>query len=175
MAGPVVVSAVILGRHWNSEHPIADSKQLKHELRKKLYQTICREAIAVRTITVPASCVDQINILQASLFGMKLALELLIPKPDFVLVDGNHFPEISLPGEAIVRGDSSSTSIAAASIVAKVTRDRIMHGLQYLYPGWNFEQHKGYPTKNHRLMLNKRSPSPIHRKSFKIGRKLEDT
>ena len=166
LAGPVVVSAVILGQHWNPKHRLADSKQLKPEQREELYYKIIREATAVRTISVPASCVDRINVLQASLLGMKLAVEQLLPKADYVLVDGNHFPELNLPGEAIVHGDGKCASIAAASIVAKVTRDRIMEGMQFLYTGWNFGRHKGYPTRDHRQILKIRGPSPIHRKSF---------
>tara|TARA_B100001079_G_scaffold265447_1_gene271209 strand:- start:2248 stop:2817 length:570 start_codon:yes stop_codon:yes gene_type:complete len=166
LAGPVVVSAVILGKNWNAQHRLADSKELKPKERDVLFQIICKEAFAVSTVSMPASEVDRLNVLQASMVGMKKAVERLNPKADYVLVDGNRYPELNQPGKALVKGDSRCASIAAASIVGKVVRDRVMHGMDCLYPGWDFQRHKGYPTKGHREMLETRRPSMIHRHSF---------
>ena len=175
LAGPVVVSAVILGQNWDPGISLDDSKKLDSQEREERYRTIWERALAVRSVSVPASWVDRINILQASLLGMKLAVEQLHARPDYVLVDGNRYPELTQPGEAIVKGDALCASIAAASIVAKVTRDRIMKGLSRLYPGWGFEQHKGYPTRGHRQLLEERKPSTIHRNSFMLVRKTDKT
>ena len=170
-----MVSAVILGQNWDPGISLDDSKKLDSQEREERYRTIWERALAVRSVSVPASWVDRINILQASLLGMKLAVEQLHARPDYVLVDGNRYPELTQPGEAVVKGDALCASIAAASIVAKVTRDRIMKGLSRLYPGWGFEQHKGYPTRGHRQLLDERKPSAIHRNSFMLVRKTEKT
>ena len=162
----MVVSAVILGPSWNKKHKLADSKTLKPSDREEFFQIICREAKGVSTVSIPAFEVDRLNVLQASMVGMKKAVERLNPKADYVLVDGNRYPEINLPGKALVKGDSYCASIAAASIVGKVVRDRVMHGMDCLYHGWGFLQHKGYPTKVHRELLEKKDPSIVHRRSF---------
>ena len=168
----MVVSAVILGLSWNKNHKLADSKTLKPSDREELFQIICREAKGIKTVSIPAFEVDRLNVLQASMVGMEKAVERLNPKADYVLVDGNRYPGINLPGKALVKGDFYCSSIAAASIVAKVVRDRVMHGMDCLYHGWGFVQHKGYPTKVHREWLEKKGPSMIHRRSFKnIGKK----
>ncbi|MEK9858501.1 MAG: ribonuclease HII [Deltaproteobacteria bacterium] len=174
LAGPVVVSAVILGRNWNENHRLDDSKALKVKEREELYEIICQEALAVSTVSMSAELVDRLNVLQASLQGMKKAVERLNPKADYALIDGNRYPEMKLPGEALVKGDSRSASIAAASIVGKVVRDRVMQGMECLYPGWGFERHKGYPTQEHREILQKRKPSMIHRHSFQYVGNSED-
>ena len=174
MAGPVVVSAVILGKNWNENHRLDDSKALKVKEREELYEIICQEALAVSTVSMSAELVDRLNVLQASLQGMKKAVERLNPKADYALIDGNRYPEMMLPGEALVKGDSRSASIAAASIVGKVVRDRVMQGMECLYPGWGFERHKGYPTQEHRELLQKRKPSMIHRHSFQYVGNSED-
>ena len=119
-----------------------DSKALKVKEREELYKIICQEALAVSTVSMSAELVDCLNVLQASLQGMKKAVERLNPKADYALIDGNRYPEMKLPGEALVKGDSRSASIAAASIVGKVVRDRVMQGMECLYPGWGFERHR---------------------------------
>jgi ribonuclease HII len=170
----VIVSAVILGQSWKKYHELADSKTLKPSEREELFHIICGGAKGVSTVLMPAFEVDRLNVLEASMVGMKKAVERLHPKADYVLIDGNKYPEINLPGKALVKGDLYCASIAAASIVAKVVRDRVMRGLDYLYNGWGFAKHKGYPTKMHRDLLEKKSPSIVHRRSFQNVGSKED-
>ena len=166
LAGPVVAAAVILP----ASLPVAginDSKKLTPGKREHLFEEIYQHAVAVGIGIVDPSEIDRINILQASRFAMLLAVENLFPKPDYLLVDGT-FPIASqLPQEPIPKGDTLSISIAAASIIAKVTRDSMMAKYHQEYPRFGFAQNKGYPTKTHKAAIQKYGCCPIHRKSFK--------
>lgn len=167
LAGPVVVGAVILGAEWNDSHVLRDSKLLRESQRNQLFDVIRKEALAYKIVVISEKEIDEINILQATYLGMTRSAKELDIQPDYVLVDGNRYPPLlSIPGETIVKGDQRSKSIAAASILAKVTRDRIMVEYSSIYPDWDFQQHKGYPTKKHREAIAKYGMSPIHRKSF---------
>ncbi|MBN1780668.1 ribonuclease HII [bacterium] len=166
LAGPVVAAAVIM--HDISISGIRDSKQLNAEKRERLYESIMKRADSVGIGIVEASVIDEINIFQATLRAMKMAVHDLKVKPQHILVDGRHMPETNIPGTAIVRGDQKSYLIASASIVAKVTRDRMMFGYDRMYPMYGFAKHKGYGTADHISALRKHGPSPIHRRSFHI-------
>lgn len=166
LAGPVVVAAVIL----DPAQPIdglADSKQLSERRREQLYDLIVARAIAHSVIRVEAAEIDRVNILQATLLGMTQALESLAILPQLALIDGNRLPK-SLPcaARAIVRGDASEPAISAASILAKVTRDRILIEYESRWPGYGFAQHKGYPSPAHLDALRRFGPCPEHRRSF---------
>lgn len=167
LAGPVVVAAVILGPSWDETCPLNDSKKLSLAMRESLFDTIRKNVLAYRIVAISPKIVDRLNILQASLFGMERSVRELKTRPDYVLVDGNKYPSLDLPGEPIVKGDSLSMSIAAASILAKVARDRVMVGYNRVYPNWGFERHKGYPTVQHRNAVAEHGLSPIHRRSFR--------
>jgi ribonuclease HII len=165
LAGPVIAAAVILP----SSHGIigiADSKQLSEKKRERLFVEICKTALAFGIGRAEAAEIDEINILQASLLAMKRAVEALSIKPQKVLVDGNRCPDLNYPVEAIIRGDRIIDAISAASILAKVTRDREMAAIDRDYPGYGFAKHKGYPTKAHYSFLNQLGPCSIHRLSF---------
>ena len=165
LAGDVVAAAVILGK----DHGIiglADSKKISEKKRESLYEEIKEKALAFCVARASATEIDEINILQASLLAMKRAVEGLGVQPDYVVVDGNKLPAWTYPSEAIVKGDSKVEEISAASILAKVTRDRELCELDLRYPGYGLARHKGYPTKDHLLALEKMGPSEIHRKSF---------
>lgn len=168
LAGPVMVAAVILGKDWNAEHPLNDSKKLSSTKREQLFEVICSEALAFKIVSISAEEIDRLNILQATLHGMLRCLTEIEPAPDYALVDGNRFPQTTIRGEAVVKGDARSKSIAAASILAKVTRDRVMVENAKRYPEWHFEGHKGYPTKQHRAAIEKYGLSPLHRRSFRL-------
>jgi len=166
LAGPVVAAAVI----WNdrvSLEGIRDSKQLTPRRRLVAYQRILRDALAIGVGVIDAEVIDRINILQSALLAMTVATEHLEPQADYLLIDGNHRTSLPLPQIAIVKGDARSVSIAAASIVAKVTRDRLMARYHERYPEYGFAQHKGYPTRAHRDAVKKYGVSPIHRHTFK--------
>jgi ribonuclease HII len=166
LAGPVVVAAVIL----DPSRPItglADSKQLSAKRREQLEPQILERALAYAVIEVDAATIDNINILQATLHGMRLALEALTHAPDFALIDGNRLPlDLRCPARAIVGGDASVAAISAASILAKVHRDRRMHAFDAIYPGYGFATHMGYPTAAHFTALRALGPCAIHRRSF---------
>ena len=166
LAGPVVVVAVIL----DPARPItglADSKQLSAKRREQLELQILERALAFAVIEVDAAMIDRINILQATLHGMRLALEALTHAPDFALIDGNRLPQdLRCPGRAIVGGDASVAAISAASILAKVHRDRRMRAFDAIYPGYGFAAHMGYPTAAHCIALRALGPCAIHRRSF---------
>ncbi|MBS1256651.1 MAG: Ribonuclease HII [Deltaproteobacteria bacterium] len=168
LAGPVVVAAVVLGEHWNDKYQLNDSKQLSAEKRQKLFDLICAESSAFKIVSISQQEIDRLNILQATLVGMLCCLNEIEPTPDYLLVDGNHYPDTKIQGEAIVKGDCLSKSIAAASILAKVSRDRAMVEYGKKYPQWGFERHMGYPTKQHREAITKYGLSPLHRRSFRL-------
>ncbi|MEJ5300259.1 MAG: ribonuclease HII [Thermodesulforhabdaceae bacterium] len=164
LAGPVVAAAVILPENINL-NGINDSKKLSPARREELFQEILYLAEVSISYVSPEE-IDSINILKASLKAMKLAIEGLTPSPDIALIDGPYEIEVDCCNRGIAGGDSKSLSIAAASIVAKVFRDRLMNFYHRLYPDYGFDQHKGYPTRYHLESLAKFGPSPIHRKSF---------
>lgn len=165
LAGDVVAAAVVL----DARRPIAglaDSKKLSEKQREKLFVEIQEKAACFAIARASVAEIDQLNILQASLLAMKRAVEALPLQPDHVLVDGNRLPRWSYSSEAIVQGDASVAAISAASILAKVTRDREMLDLDGLYPGYGLAVHKGYPTRVHLAALSRLGPSPVHRRSF---------
>lgn len=165
LAGPVVAAAVILPKNVLI-NGIDDSKKLSKSRRELLYKEIQKNAIGYGIGIVSEEIIDRINILRASLEAMKLAVLSLTRNPDFLLIDGPYLPDIGIPMKALPRGDSLSLSIAAASIIAKVTRDRIMCELDSVYPDYGFARHKGYPTAEHLNTLNEFGPCKIHRKTF---------
>lgn len=166
LAGPVVVAAVILdpGRRING---LDDSKVLPEPVRERLYARIVERALAWSVVAVEVEEIDRLNIFHARMAGMLRALERLACPPAFALVDGNHLPRpLPCPARAVVDGDALAPSISAASIIAKVTRDRLMRELDARWPGYGFAQHKGYPTPSHREALQRLGPCPEHRRSF---------
>jgi ribonuclease HII len=167
LAGPVVVAGVILDPMMAAYLDVDDSKKLSEVRREKLFEKIIVESINYQIEVIEAIEIDRLNILNATLMGMHQAVENLIPDPDYVLIDGNKLPKLSIPAQAIVKGDNKSKSIAAASILAKVTRDKIMQEYAREYPEWEFPKHKGYPTKRHKELLNKFGPTLVHRKTFR--------
>lgn len=165
LAGDVVTAAVIL----DPEKPIAgldDSKKLTEKKRERLFGEIQEKALSWSIARCSVAEIDQMNILQASLEAMKRAVETLDVKPEHVLVDGNKIPRWDFQAEAVVKGDARVQAIAAASILAKVTRDREMIAFDELYPGYGFAGHKGYPTKAHIEALDHLGVTPIHRTSY---------
>ena len=171
LAGPVIAAAVILPAHCNIKG-LRDSKQLSPKQRVYLFDEIHNVAVSIGIGSADHRVVDRLNVLQATLLAMQKAVEKLTPAPDYLLVDGLDLPEVSIVGEAIPKGDSRSYSIAAASIVAKVTRDRLMVELDPIYPNYGFSRHKGYPTSQHRQAIAQFGASDIHRRTFKL---LPDT
>ena len=167
LAGPVVAAAVIMPSDCHIEG-LADSKKLTANRRERIFEKIVELELPCAIGIIDNECIDRINILKASLMAMRKAVTELKQSPDFVLVDGIFtIPKIDQPQYAIVKGDQHCPSISAASIMAKVTRDRIMDKYQVLYPSFSFAQHKGYPTKQHIAELREHGPTDIHRKSFK--------
>lgn len=172
LAGPVITAAVILPpilRKNKSNEPLLelnDSKKLTPQKRNYLYNIIIEKAIGIGIGIVDEKTIDKINILQATYLAMRKALFDLVPCPDHILVDAVVIPQISIPQTSIIKGDSKSLSIAAASIIAKVTRDNWMDQLHDYYPQYNFNSHKGYGTGEHWEALDKYGPCPIHRLSF---------
>ena len=165
LAGPVCAAAVILPA--NVEIPgLNDSKKLSDKKRRELYPIIKEQAIAYGIAFADHSEIDEINILQATYLAMERAINQLSVKPDLVLVDGNRAKDFGIPVETVIHGDSLSASIAAASVLAKVTRDDYMLKMAEEYPGYDFEIHKGYGTKAHYAALTVKGPSPIHRMTF---------
>lgn len=166
LAGPVVSAAVMLP--MGAVIPgVNDSKQLSHKNRERLYHQIYASARSIGIGIVDACEIDRINILQASLLAMRMAVDNMNPLPEILLIDGNSEIDCPLFQKCIPQGDAKSFSIAAASIVAKVTRDRLMDRYHEDYPQYGFIQHKGYPTKTHKLAISIHGCSPIHRQSFK--------
>jgi ribonuclease HII len=165
LAGPVVAAAVILPE--GTVLPgLDDSKAMKPEDREYLFDLIHEQAVAIGLGSVPANEIDTINIYQATFKAMRQAIQGLPVKPERILVDGNRVPESGIPELAIVGGDAASQSIAAASVVAKVTRDREMSQMSKIYPAYGFASHKGYASAEHLKALETNGPCPIHRRSF---------
>ena len=165
LAGPVVAAAVIFNKNTQIKG-INDSKLLSEKQRENLFDKIISKALAYSVSVVDVSVIDDINILNASLRAMKQAVDKLTLKPDLVLVDGNRIFQSDIPVIPIVKGDTKSFSIAAASILAKVTRDRLMKNLAREFPNYLWESNKGYPTRKHREIIKQIGPSPLHRKTF---------
>lgn len=166
LAGPVVAAAVILPKE-STILGINDSKKLSPTQREELFNIIKEQALAIGIGIINPEIIDKINILQSTFQGMKQAIEQLKIIPDQLLIDGsNPLPNVSIPQDKIIKGDGKSISIAAASIIAKVTRDRVMDTFHYLYPQYGFIRHKGYGTKEHLEAIKKYGLCPIHRKSF---------
>ncbi len=169
-AGPVVAGAVILPLSLpdleERLNGVRDSKQLSPLERERFYEIICSLALVVGVGVIPSAIIDKLGIVSATRQAMALAIAELSPPPDFLLIDFLHLPAIKISQKSIVRGDALSLSIAAASIIAKVTRDRLMVKLEAEYPGYGFARHKGYGTPQHRAALARLGPSPLHRLSY---------
>lgn len=166
LAGPVCVAAVILREDYLIEG-LNDSKKLTEKKREALYPEIIENAVSYKIVMVGPQEIDRINILQATMLGMRQAVEGLSPVPALALIDGNRCPQdLAVPSRAVVKGDATSACIAAASVLAKVTRDRYMAELGKQYPQYQFEKHKGYPTKLHYELIEKYGIQDFYRKSF---------
>ena len=171
LAGPVVAAAVILPEGFRLEG-LADSKQLSESRREALAERIRAEAIAWSLGRAEVAEIDRLNILQATMLAMQRAVAGLAAPPDRVLVDGNRCPDLPCPAEAIIKGDATVPAISAASILAKVARDREMVELDARYPQYQLARHKGYPTRAHLQALAEHGVSPVHRRSFGPVRRL---
>lgn len=167
LAGDVYASAVILRDGLLIDY-LNDSKKISEKRRESLYDEIIEKADAYCIATATVAEIDNLNILNATMLAMKRAVEGLGIKPDLVLIDGNRTPKLNCESRFVIKGDANSASIAAASILAKVSRDRYMKQLALKYPEYCFEKHSGYPTKLHYEMIKKYGISDVHRKSFKL-------
>jgi len=165
LAGPVVAAAVVLPEGLLIPG-LTDSKQVPEPLRERLFDVIREQAVCYGVGIVGERTIDEVNILQATMIAMERALEQLAPRPDYLLIDALTLKRVSLPQNPIIKGDCRSHSIAAASILAKVTRDRLMLALHEHYPQYNFRQHKGYGTKEHLSLIRAHGPCEAHRKTF---------
>lgn len=165
LAGPVCAAAVILPQNTIIDG-VNDSKKLSEKKREQLFDVITEKALAYCVAWASVEEIEEINILNAAMLAMKRAVEGLSIKADFALIDGNKTPDLDIPAYSIVKGDARSMSIAAASILAKVSRDRLMYEYDTKYPQYNFAKHKGYGTTLHREMILKYGPCEIHRPSF---------
>jgi ribonuclease HII len=165
MFGPVVAAAVILPEGWRLRG-LTDSKQLSEEQRNKFAVTIRVKAVAWAIAAVDAETIDRINIRRASLLAMRMAVEQLAVAPDYLLIDGCDTIEWAGPQQAVVQGDARSLSIAAASVLAKVHRDRLLVELDAVYPGYGLARHKGYCSQEHLAALTRLGPTPLHRKNW---------
>jgi ribonuclease HII len=175
LAGPVIAAAVILpldADRLNCFSGVRDSKQLPPPVREQLYQVITQDAVAVGIGLGSVELIDERNILQATKYAMCAAIAQLSTPPQALLLDALLLPNVSLPQRSIIKGDISCLSIAAASIIAKVTRDRLMRQLHEQYPDYGFAQHKGYGTEAHLAALQRYGVTPIHRRSFAPVRDL---
>jgi ribonuclease HII len=171
LAGEVVAAAVILDERRPIEG-LRDSKKLSEARRETLVDVIRERALAWAVASASVAEIDELNILQASLLAMRRAVEALDPQPEYVLVDGNHLPQWPYVAEPVVRGDDRVPAIAAASILAKVHRDRALVALAEQYPGYGFASHKGYPTAAHLEALRSLGVTPAHRRSYGPVKKL---
>ncbi len=175
LAGPVIAAAVIFPPPFWIKG-LADSKRLKAERREELFERIKDLALSWGIGVVEAEAIEAFNILRASLLAMERAITSLSPPPDYILIDGNHLPTVSLPGIALPKGEAKSPSIAAASILAKVTRDRLMTEYHRVFPQYGFLRNKGYGTKAHLEAIRSYGPSPIHRRTFRgVREHIEDS
>ena len=165
-AGPVVAAAVVLPPAWNPAE-LDDSKRLTPRRRETLFLEIRASALAWAACAISSAQIDRLNILRATLLGMSRCVARLDPPPDLVLVDGTHRPPVSVPVECLVKGDATSAAVAAASIVAKVVRDRLMTAWDRRFPGYGFASHKGYGAAAHRAALARLGPCPLHRRTFR--------
>lgn len=165
LAGPVCAAAVILPPHLQIPG-LNDSKKLSDKRRRELFPVICEQALAFGIAFATEQEIDEINILQATFLAMQRALDRLEIRPDLALIDGNRQKDFGLPVKTVIKGDSLSANIAAASILAKVTRDDLMVRQAEQFPQYGFEIHKGYGTKAHYAALEQYGPSPIHRMTF---------
>ena len=165
LAGPVFAAAVILPEDYEIDG-VNDSKKLSEKKREKLFDEIIEHALAYSIKSCDNFTIDDINILAATMQTMKNAVDSLTIKPDIVFVDGNRLPELDIPAEYVIHGDAVSASIAAASILAKVSRDRFMYEMDKKYPEYDFAKHKGYGTKLHYEKLREFGPCEIHRLTF---------
>ena len=165
LAGPVVVAAVILPANYDLDS-LDDSKRLSAKRRELLTPLIEDQAIAYSVEFVEVEEIDQVNILQATMNGMQRAVENLDPAPQRAMIDGNRAPRLSCETKTVIGGDRLIASISAASVLAKVYRDRLMLSMHHLYPDYGFDRHKGYPTAYHLDRLKVLGPCPIHRKTF---------
>lgn len=165
LCGPVVAAACILPEGYIPEG-INDSKKLTEKKREKLFDIICENALAYCIAEASVEEIDRLNILEADLLAMRRAIEGLSIPADYALIDGNIARDFPIPAKAVIHGDAISPSIAAASILAKVTRDRLCLELDRAYPQYGIAKHKGYGTKLHMDALREHGPSPIHRKQF---------
>ena len=173
LAGPVSVAAVILP-HDLYLPKINDSKKISAKVREELYDEIMEKAIAVKAVFVDARTIDRVNIYQATINGMYESVFGLTQEPDAVLIDAVKLENLTMPSLSIIKGDAKSASIAAASIIAKVNRDRLMDKYDKEYPQYGFAHHKGYGTAEHVAALRQYGPCPIHRKSFEPIRSMVD-
>lgn len=172
LAGPVYAAAVILPEHCSIDG-LDDSKKLTEKKREQLYIQICELAVAYHIAQIPNTRIDEINILEATFEAMQQAIAGLSVPADYVLIDGNRIKGVSIAHETVIKGDSLSASIAAASILAKVSRDHEMQRMAELYPEYGFDVHKGYGTRHHLEMIQKYGPCPIHRLSFRGVREYQ--
>lgn len=168
LAGPVYAACVILPDGFYMPE-INDSKKLSEKKREALFDVITKNALSYGIASVSAKEIDEINILNAAMLAMKKAVEAMEIVPDLALIDGNRLPELSVKAEYVIKGDAKSQSIAAASILAKVARDRYLtEEMAKKYPEYEFEKHKAYPTKRHRELIKQYGPCPEHRRSFTL-------
>jgi ribonuclease HII len=174
LAGPVVAAAVILPEGYKLRE-LNDSKKLDEAQRTRLAAQIKTDAVAWAVAQAEVSEIDRLNIYHAGLLAMRRAIEALSQAPDYVLVDARTIPRITPPQRGIIKGDSLSASIAAASVLAKTSRDALMESFEQAYPGYGFAAHKGYPTPEHCAALKQRGALPIHRRSFRPVREVLQT
>ncbi len=165
LAGPVCAAAVILPEDWEPEG-LNDSKKLTEKTRERLYEEITQHALSWSVAFADHEEIDRVNILQATFLAMRRAADGLNVRPVFALVDGNRDPKLGIPTRCEIKGDGRYACIAAASVLAKVSRDRLMQEYEREYPGYGFGKHKGYPTKQHYEAIEALGPCPIHRLTF---------
>jgi ribonuclease HII len=173
LAGPVVAAAVVLPRGYKNGE-VRDSKQLTPRSRARLYEIITRDALSIGLGVTEPSVIDRVNILQATLMAMQEAVTGLFLQPDYLLIDGLHGLDLPISQETIIRGDSLSLSVACASIVAKVSRDRIMEIYHHQFPQYNFLRNRGYGTREHLEAIRQHGLCKIHRRSFRVSKESLD-